>query len=125
MTAGMSLLILGALVAVLCSSQRRIDIRGELSAAEVRGIVRTHSACCPDALPKCCLKFVPVSIRQYIAARLNPIEIIAVPKPGGATVVYRGFDQVYYDKKGKHRWGTASYTLEKNSKGWHEVFIFP
>jgi hypothetical protein len=56
---------------------------------------------------------------------LNPIEIIAVPKPGSATVVYRGFDNYYYDRKGKHRGARVSYKLAKDASGWHYVFDFP
>jgi hypothetical protein len=51
---------------------------------------------------------------------LNPIDVIAAPSEGSVIVVNRGFERYYYDSRGKHRWGHASYTLVKGQKGWEK-----
>lgn len=112
-----SLFVIGCLLALRGLLGNHIEIRGTISSRDLRTITGMHSSHCSVAWPG--LQWFPDPIRNLVIARLNPIEIVSVPKDGMAIVVYRGFDTYYYDKRGKHRWGTSSYTLVKDSKGWH------
>lgn len=115
--AAISLLIVGSFLGMLFLLSKPIEIRGAISPRDLAAITRGHSSHCGLAWPG--LNWFPVSIQKNVSAKLNPIEIIAVPKDGVAIVVYRGFNTYYYDKRGKHRWGTSSYTLVKDANGWH------
>jgi hypothetical protein len=64
--------------------------------------------------------WLSIGLQRKLSAVLSPMEIIAVPSDGTAIVVYRGFEHYYYDEKGRHRWGHASYSLLKGSKGWEK-----
>jgi hypothetical protein len=100
-----------------------VQIRGVLSQTDLAEISRLHRVWCPT--PALCPRWLPVSVRSRISALLSPIEIIATPQPAKATVVYRGYDNYYYDRKGKPRRQWVSYTLAKDASGWHYVLDFP
>ena len=116
---------LGCLAALRSPLMPRVEIRGAFSRSDIAEITHLHHLVCPNVSPAIYLKWFPTSLQRQISVALNPIDIIALPKDGEAIVVYRGFNNYYYDKKGKHRFGTASYTLAKGTNGWHEVFLFP
>ena len=96
----------------------RLQIRGQLSHRDLAGILRAHREVCPEGPINGKWRWLPISIEKYVSSQLNPIEIIAVPASGHATIVYRGFYHFYYDEKGKHRWGTATYHLSKERGTW-------
>ena len=120
-----TLTIAGLLVACVGAFTRHVEVRGTLSADDVKGIVRAHRASCSTVWPRGYAKWFPEALRPCVAARLNPIDIIAVPKEGEAIVVYRDLFYFHYDKKGKHRGVTASHTFRKDLNGWHEYFLLP
>lgn len=105
--------------AALTPHKPAVEIRGRVSQADLAEITQAHGSHCPPVWPHLSAKWFPISIHQFISARLNPIEVIAVPNDDKAIIVYRGFYNFYYDKQGKHRWGDASYTLTKDATGWH------
>jgi hypothetical protein len=115
--AAVLLLLIGGFLALRGLLSNHIEIRGTISPRDLAAITQVHSSHCSVAWPG--LKWFPEPIRNLAIARLNPIEIVSVPKDGVAIVVYRGFDNFYYDKTGKHRWGTAYYTVVKDRSGWH------
>ena len=117
--------MLAPFVALRYVPLRRVEIRGNLSPVEIAAIIRSHQSNCPPVWAAVCPKWFPVSVHRQISGMLSPIEIIAVPGNERAIVVYRGFEQCYYDKRGKHRWGLASYKLAKDAKGWHMVAMWP
>ncbi len=100
-----------------------VEIRGVLSQTDLAEIRRLHGVWSPS--PSLCPGWLPVFLRSRVSAFLNPIQAITIPWPGAATVVYRGFDEYYYDRKGKHRGGLISYTLAKDARGWQYVLDFP
>ena len=117
--------VIGGLAALRSSLTNRVEIRGTLSRDDVAEITRLHRAVCPTVWLGVLPKWLSISVRRHVSGILNPIEVIAVPEDGKAIVVYREFERYFYDKKGKHRWGHASYPLVKDAKGWHESFILP
>jgi hypothetical protein len=123
LTAAVTLFLIAVFFVLRALLSNHIEIRGTISPRDLAAITGNHNAYCGVAWPG--LKWFPEPIRNFVIARLNPIEIVSVPKDGVAIVVYRGFDNLYYDKKGKHRWGTAYYTLFKDESGWHQVISSP
>ena len=115
------LLTLGGWAGLRSSSRPGIEIRGKLSSNDVAQIRRLHRSVGQPIWPNILPKWFAPGLRREITSALSPIEIIAVPSDGRAIVVYRGFERYYYDKKGRHRWGDAAYTVAKDSKGWHVI----
>ena len=117
--------ILGGLAAAVCCLEMPTEIRGHLSPVDAAEITRIHSSRCLMGSMRLYPRWCPIFLRRFFAAHLNPIEIIAIAKPGEVIIVYRQFGQPYYDKKGAHRGGIGSYALTEDDAGWHEHFIFP
>jgi hypothetical protein len=118
------LLLVGAL-AVLRGSLGRVEIRGTLTRADLREITRLHGSQSQSVWSPAAPKWIPATVRDFVSGTLNPIETIAAPGNGKVIIAYRGFRQYYYDEKGKHRWGVASYTLVKGTNGWQTMVSFP
>jgi hypothetical protein len=116
--AATSLVVLIGLGALITRSSGHVEIRGKLSPEDIAEIKRLHQSNCPMVWASSCPRWLPIAPRRQLSAILNPIEIIAAPGEGRVIVVYRGFERYYFDRKGKHRWGHASYTLVKADKGW-------
>jgi len=116
-----SLAVVGAFAALRTSLRNGVEIRGTLSPRDVAEITRLHRSACPIVLRTIFPKWFPISVQRHISATLNPIEVVAVPGDGRAIVVYRGFEQYYYDARGKHRWGHGAYRLAKDANGWQVV----
>jgi hypothetical protein len=117
--AAIPLLLLGSLAFTIHSVSPRLDIRGNLPQSDLAAIYWVHRSRPASSWMASHAKWFPSSVQKIISGPLNPIETITVPSTGQAIVVYRAFDCVYYDKKGKHHWGAKSYALTKDSKGWH------
>jgi len=115
---GISFVVLIGLGALISSSSGHVEIRGKLSPKDIAEIKRLHQINCPMVWASSCPGWLPIAPRRQLSAILNPIEIIATPDEARVIVVYRGFERYYFDQKGKHRWGHASYTLVKAEKGW-------
>ncbi len=110
-----------ALIALLIfiSNDRPPKILGSLYPADLDAVRSFHRTNCPLALSKTLPVWIPASLRHYISGRLNPIETIAVPSSEHVVIVYRGYEKIYYDKRGKHRFGHATYDLYKGPNGWY------
>lgn len=120
--AAISFAIFFAVVAILPYTAGYVEIRGNLSPKDIAEIKRVHrSKVWPGPYPD----WFPMAAQRKLSAILNPVDIICAPSEERAIIVYRGFDNCYYDKEGKHRWGNASYTLVKGPKGWTDEFTLP
>lgn len=118
LAAGFALVIGVGLIALIPVSAGHVEIRGKLSPKDIADIRRLHQTNCPTLWAKSYPTWLPSAPRKELSAMLNPIEIIAAPSESKVIVVYRGFNTYYYDQKGKHRWGHASYALIKEQNGW-------
>lgn len=112
-------LILVCLMGLSTSPVRRVEIRGQVSAEDLAAIKRLHGTECAKrngVYPA----WVPASFRKRFARFISPTEVIAVPKPDQAIIVYRELGYCYTDSQGKRRhWGRLTYTLTKDASGWH------
>lgn len=119
--ASISLTIIVGLIALIPVSAGRIEVRGKLSPRDVAEIKRLHQIHCPIVWASSYPTWLPKAPRRQLSAILNPIETISAPSEKYVIVVFRGFERYYYDTKGKHRWGHASYMLMKGTNGWVKV----
>ena len=110
--------LLGLYIALLSFSPiHRIEIRGVLASRDIAAIKSMHGSCV--SLPLGSYQaWIPAPLKRYIAAALNPIQVIAVPADGRAIVVYRGIETRFYVNRRERRWGHASYTLVNTTNGW-------
>lgn len=114
-----ALLILCAAAVLTFAPEEEMKVYGNLSSRDIAEIQMLHRNNCSSRLgPAWYRRLCPLKIRRFVAAYLDPIDVISVQPDGSALIVYRGWDKKYYDSRGEHRWGDASYKLVREADGW-------
>jgi hypothetical protein len=105
--------------AVINFPRNGMKIYWSLSPKDVAEIQMVHRNSCERRIgPGWYQRFCPTGIRLSVAGALNPIEGIYVQSNGSAIVVYRSWQEKFYDRSGEHHWALESFTLVKATNGW-------